>query len=413
MSPARGNPPLILRPQRGGTPSPDAIVFRDRTVELLRERLLAGESIVLTAEKRVGKTAVLTLLEASSAADLLIIRRDVEDVGSPKRLVETLCGDLRPHLTAKTKAATRFEAFLTKLGTTSIGPVTLPNFEPKDWRSHLDELFASAVEHLGDRPIALLWDEAPWMIDKVKRDHEWQTAADLLDALRAIRQRHPSVRFLFTGSIGFHHVLRELRGGKAHRSSINDMRQEELPPLQDDDAIELARALLRWISANRAVEIGDLDELAAEIAHRCEGIPWFIHATVDDLGNLGGSLELDAIDQVIQAACLSPSGGWQLAHYVDRLEEYYGAEAVLAGQVLDAVAERGTATPEDIAADLAHHGAPPARAQLLELLRLLHQDHYLTHDAPRWRFTYRLIRDAWIDLRDLEARPEGEPEEGG
>ncbi|MFN8018147.1 MAG: hypothetical protein U0P45_08495 [Acidimicrobiales bacterium] len=377
-------------------------MFRERTVATLRSHLLAGESIVLTAEKRVGKTAVLAVLEASSGDDLLILRRDVEGIGSPKRLVEVLCNDLYPHLGAKTKAANRFNSLLERLGHTSIGPITLPAFEPKDWRVHLEELFAAVAEHLEGRPLALLWDEAPWMVEKVRRDTDWQTAADLLDELRAIRQRHPTIRFLFTGSIGFHHVLRDLRDGASHLSAINDMRKEELPPLATDDAVELARALMRWSAANRGASFADDHAVAARIAERCEGIPWFIHATVDDLPQRDAPIDVEDVDRVIEAARMASADGWELRHYVDRLDEYYGDRAELAGEVLDAVAVRDGATPDEILGDLAHSGPPPARRELTDLLRLLHQDHYLSHEAPRWRFTYELIRDAWVELRDLE-----------
>lgn len=401
--------PLVLRPQRGGTPSPTSVVFRDGDVGRLREQLLAGESIVLTAEKRVGKTAVLTKLADTSADDLLIIRRDVEGIGSPKRLVEVVCEDLRPHLTIKAKASARFSSFLDRLGGAEVGPITLPNFDAKDWRTHLAELFAAVADHLGERPVALLWDEAPWMIEKVRRDQQWEIAADLLDELRGIRQRHPTIRFLFTGSIGFHHVLRGLRDGSSHQASINDMRKAELPPLAPSDAAALARALLRWLEANRGSTFTEAEAIAAHIAERCEGIPWFIHAAADDLPT-GVPVRIEDVDLVVAAARLSPADGWELAHYVDRLDDYYGDDATTAGLVLDAIAVRGSATPDEVLADLAHSGLSPDRRTLTELLRRLHQDHYLTHTAPTWRFTYRLIRDAWIDLRDLAPPPhEGTP----
>ena len=38
--------------------------------------------------------------------------------------------------------------------------------------------------------------------------HEGEAAAmELLDALRSIRQQHPSIRMVFTGSIGLHNII--------------------------------------------------------------------------------------------------------------------------------------------------------------------------------------------------------------
>lgn len=388
-----------------------AILFRDDDVRRYRDHLLAGESIVLTAEKRTGKSAVLKLLEATSDDQMVLILRDVEGVDSPRRLVEQLCEDLRPHLTVKGKAKTRFSTLVESLGGTTVGPITLPGFPGKDWQTHLNELFDAAAEHLASNgsALVLLWDEAPWMVDKIRRGGDWQAAADLLDELRAIRGRHDSIRFVFTGSIGFHHVLRDLRGGKSHRASINDMRKEELPPLAPEDATQLAWALLRWIVENQGVQVADEQAVAAYIAARCEGVPWFIHATVDDLGSRPATIDAHSVDEVIEAARLSPADGWELRHYVERLEDYYGDQAPIAAAVLDSVAVRGSATPEEIHGDLAHDGPPMSVRELKQLLSRLHEDHYLGHEPPSWRFSYELIRQAWLTLQDLEAADGADP----
>ena len=403
--------PTGLRPQRGGSPKPSETRYRDADVARLWEQLAAGENILLTAEKRVGKTAVLGLLSEQKTDQLWVVQRDVESVGTPKQLVELLCSDVRPLLPGVERAKQRWDRFITALGGSSIGPVTLPAFDDKDWQAHLNEMFDALAEHLDSegRALVILWDEAPWMIAKIHNTCGWQTAADVLDQLRAVRQRHRCIRFLFTGSIGFHHVLRNLRDGRSHRASINDLRRAELPPLAPDDAGRLAWALLRWIVEHGTSASDPLPDLAEVITERCEGIPWFIHAAVDDLSKQKQPIDRASVDRVVDAARYSASDGWELRHYVDRVDEYYGADADLARAILDAVAvavTRGT-TATAIVHDLQRFQPPPSRDAVLDLLRLLHEDHYLVHEPPTWRFTYRLVMRAWIDLRDLE------PETGG
>lgn len=398
------DPPAPLRPQRGGTPTLEEFRYRDREVDALWEQLAAGESIVLTAEKRVGKSAVLRLLNARSSGGLSMVMRDVEHVGTPKRLVELLCADLMPLLPADQRAKKRLGRVWSKFGGLEIGSFALPNFDEKHWQNELNELFDALAEHLDEegKSLAILWDEAPWMIEKVERDCGWQTAADLLDELRAIRQRHRCIRFLFTGSIGFHHVLRQLRDGESHRPSINDLRPVELPPLRPVDAGRLAWALLLWTIGDGQAHDEPVPDIAERMAARCAGIPWFIHAAANDLRHLDAPLTVAAVDIVIEAARRSSTDGWQLRHYVDRLGGYYGDQAPLAELVLDAVAVRGTASPSEILEDLAHDGPVPSKAVLRDLLRLLQEDHYLTRESNQWRFTYQLIREAWLDLQDLE-----------
>lgn len=336
---------------------------------------------------------------------LLVIKRDVEGVGSPKRLTELVCADVLPLLPVEQRAKKRIGAFVSSLGGTTIGALTLPEFDDRDWQAHLTEMFDAVAEHLEQegKALAILWDEAPWMIDKIARDCGWEVAADVLDELRAVRQRHPSIRFLFTGSIGFHHVLRRLRDGKSHQASINDLRVEELPPLRPDDAGRLAWALLRW-NADHGQQASDpLSDIAERVALLCEGIPWFIHAAVDDLQTIGGPVRVASVDQVVQAARQSATDGWQLRHYVTRLDDYYGPDARLAEAILDAVAVHGRATPAEILADLEHTAVRADLTMVKDMLRLLHEDHYVVHEPPTWGFSYQLIRQAWLDLRDLSS----------
>jgi hypothetical protein len=392
---------------RGGSPRAGSIFYRDDLVDRLVDALGAGESIVLTAEKRVGKTGVMRVLEARSDSAMAVVYRDVEGVGSPRRLAELVTEDVRPFLGAGDRARHRLRSWCEKLGGTTVGPVTLPEFTEADWAAHLNTMFDALSGDLEeeDRTLVLVWDEAPWMIAKVRRDCGWEVAADLLDELRAIRDRHPRVRFVFTGSIGFHHVLRDLRDGRSHHSALNTMSEVDLPPLTPDDAGRLARRLLGWIEQRGATFDVPAADVAEHIAAVCDGVPYFMHATVDDLAKRSGVLGLADVDAVITAARFSPNDSWNLGHYETRLEDYYGSDADRAGLVLDAVALRGTATTDEVVADLSHSGPGHDRGSIRPLLQLLHSDHYLSRDGTGWRFTYGLIREAWLDRRDLRTVP--------
>ena len=177
--------PPPLRPQRGGSPIPSETRYRTKDVDRLWEQLGAGESILLTAKKRVGKTAVLGLLQERGSEQLLVVKRDVESVGTPKQLMELLCSDVMPLLPPTERAKKRLGQFVTTLGGSSVGPVTLPQLDHKDWQSHLNELFDALAEHLenaelqvhdvtmitGDYP-NMDWDDAYAIQDEIKRRKE-------------------------------------------------------------------------------------------------------------------------------------------------------------------------------------------------------------------------------------------------
>ena len=90
----------------------------------------------------------------------------------------------------------------------------------------------------------MLWDEFPLMLHNLQQREGSDSAIQLLDHLRALRlARADRLRFLFTGSIGLHLVLRSLR--KAGHTRITD--------LQDDLHLRTLRSRDRW--PNSAVDL--------------------------------------------------------------------------------------------------------------------------------------------------------------
>jgi hypothetical protein len=84
-------------------------------------------------------------------------------------------------------------------------------------------------------------------------------AREVLDVLRSIRQSITGIRMVYTGSIGLHHVLDELRGGgEVSHAPMNDMDRLDVPPLERADAIDLAQRIIAGESlpADAPVEIG-------------------------------------------------------------------------------------------------------------------------------------------------------------
>ncbi len=92
-----------------------------------------------------------------------------------------------------------------------------------------------------DQPVLFLLDEFPIMINLFARKHGELEAENALRWFRCWRQENLGgrVRFLLTGSIGLDSVVRRL----GFPDAINDLRRQELWPLQDAEAIALTRQL--------------------------------------------------------------------------------------------------------------------------------------------------------------------------
>ena len=94
---------------------------------------------------------------------------------------------------------------------TKIGGIRLPTTDTT-WQTFLADAFDHLIKLSNGRRLLLLWDEFPLMLHNLEQKEGSQTAIQLLDFLRALRLgRSDHIRFLLTGSIGLHLVLRSLR----------------------------------------------------------------------------------------------------------------------------------------------------------------------------------------------------------
>lgn len=254
----------------GGKLSLEDIVGRDLLVErILRD--LGGQSIVLVAERRMGKTHVLDKLVAAVPSGWVMLKRDVEGVRTTLEFVQLVMADLHPMLTKLAKFRDWLNTIAIDAAGTQIGPVKLPNFAAKHWK----QILTDTLSHVGDAPqtqlVVFLWDELPMMLQNIAKSSP-QEAMELLDVLRSLRQENPKIRMVFTGSIGLHHVVRQLNEQGYANAPVNDMAVVEVPPLSPTDATDLTKRLF----TDNQIAAAD-DAIFALVAEQVDGIPFYIH----------------------------------------------------------------------------------------------------------------------------------------
>lgn len=92
--------------------------------------------------------------------------------------------------------------------------------------------------------LLFLWDEMPFMLVNIRDGEGEQTAMQVLDHLRWLRQTHSGLRMVITGSIGLHHVIASLKEKRYANSPVNDMAAIDVQPLSEADAAHLASLLI-------------------------------------------------------------------------------------------------------------------------------------------------------------------------
>ena len=400
-----------MRANPGGEIAPQDVVGRDRLIRRLWETL-ERQSVILVAERRMGKSCVVKKMQAEGAGTRLMFYRDVEGIGSPIEFVEQVYHVVEGHLSLVGKAAGRVRALVKQLAGFELGGlVKLPKEVASHWKNVLERTIEDLAEHQ-KRPVVFFWHELPLMLKKIAQSAGDQSAMAMLDTLRGLRQMHANVRMVYTGSIGLHHVTSALAAAGHANDATNDMRTIEVPELDPEDAQLLAKELL----LGEGLACADLAATAGTIAEQVDLIPFYIHSVASSMKDQGDTASPELARQIVARALVDPRDAWHLQHYRKRLNQYYGEDrlpVVLA--LLDDLAAPDEALSFDqirsrLGANLQPDASETARRVLTgdtellrELLLLLQRDHYIQQQPEdgRHRFRFPLIQRWWRLARSL------------
>lgn len=391
------------------------VVGRQKLIERIWKKL-ETHSLRFTAERRVGKTTVLKEMARSPPEDVVAVFIDLEGVSSALQFAETLLTRVKPALSKTEQAKTWFAQLLASLSGTEIGGIIkLPDRHDVDWQSRVEKLLEGVGECHPTKRIVLLFDELPYMLQKIRADElkagaTHNSALTLLDVLRAKRKPPSNLRMVYSGSVGLHHVIAELRDDKVAAEPYNDMPIQEIHPLTTDDARALATALLEQdgvVSEHR-------DSLAAIVAELGDCVPFYIERIVARLADL--EREVNAADAriIFDRQLTDDQDEWEMEHFRSRIPIYYPGEiadingrpialAKIVERILDGIAAQHRAQGiDEIWNDLKSGFALDDRALGIRLLKSLAQDHYLSCDtSKRYAFRYALLRKWWVLAQGL------------
>jgi hypothetical protein len=361
--------------------------------------VLRRQSVLLTAERRVGKTSVLKKMQKECPVGTLIFYRDLEGVRTPLEFVQKVVEDVNGSLSKTDRGKSRARALMSALGGFELGSIIkFPASGDQDWKSLLDATVEDLATFQKQR-VLFFWDEIPLMLFNLKERFGEDLAMDVLDSLRALRQHHPSVRMVFTGSIGLHNVLSSLKRSGYANAPVNDMLAVDVPALSHPDACTLALRLVHGESLTPA----DPDELAAHIAQAVDRFPFYIHHVVDGLTERDDH-STAVVDAIISDRLTDPQDPWHLRHYEERITTYYEAPvANIAFAVLDRLATEDGLSFAELRNAVDAQRAGTEKQDVHDTLDLLKRDHYVTqhpHDGT-YAFRVPIIRRWWRFHRGL------------
>lgn len=381
-----------MRANPGGEIDPADVVGRDSLIEGLW-RVLARQSLELTAERRIGKSSVIKKMTVEPAPGFLAVYQDLEGVRSRLEFVETVYRHAEAFLSRRKKRADRLHRLLTSLGGVQFRGLKLPRAMAPDWKPLLHAVAEDLQEHL-DRTLVFFWDEMPFMLQNIERAEGVEAAREVLDVLRSIRQTCPALRMVYTGSIGLHHVLSDLReAADVAHAPMNDMDRVEVPPLACADAVDLAGRIL----AGEAIPCARPGETSETLAVEVDGVAYYVHLVLDGLVKAGTEASPDTVRDHVTAKVHDPTDPWNLSHFHRRVEPYYGERGPLALALLDAIAGSEQAVARSMLINIAQAKFEAADSHaVVEMLACLVRDHYVVADAAgAYQIASSVLRRWW------------------
>lgn len=380
----------------GGYIDPSEIIGREAEIERYWQ-ILRRQSLILNAERRIGKTLLLRKMGATGREQVSTFYQELERVHSIIELISQIYRVVAKELPrARWLRSHALKAWIA-MSEQRIEKLSLPSAS-NNWKALL-EIAVADVLSLSERgTVVFMWDEFPLMLYNVRQREGADHTIQLLDHLRHLRQTHGArLRFLFTGSIGLHLVLRKLRIEGNANAPFNDVHTELVPPLSPQDSHALTAGLCAALR-HRPVDVSGICDV---VAIKLGGFAYHIQHCFDLLDQLDRPASSGDIESVIDALASNPSDPAHLAYTQHRIQTYYSPEeSGVALAILDVLAAQDLVGLVELV-NLVRHTIPEVTAhQVRDVLELLRQDQCVTRTLDgRFGFCWLLIKLNWKSRR--------------
>ena len=159
-----------MKANPGGQIDLKAVVGRDRLIQLLWETV-EQQSVVITAERRIGKTTVIKKMVSEPALGWLPVFQDLERYHSAAEFAMAIYKEIHQFLNNKGRATRRAKEFFTAMGGIEVsGLFKLPEKSGAHWKDVITRSIEDLI-HENDAAgtkLLFLWDEMPFMLANIR-----------------------------------------------------------------------------------------------------------------------------------------------------------------------------------------------------------------------------------------------------
>ena len=408
-----------MRASTGKWVSGDDFFNRDKELRILEMRVHDGNHVLLSGQRRMGKTSLTQELGRRLAEQgWEFLFTDVEGATCAEDVIAAVAEaahSVRPISSRIGAAAQRWiREQVEEISASDFRVKFRAGLDPGTWRRQGEQLIHYCAEY--DKKVLLVIDELPIFLKRMLRDDggDIRRVDEFLSWLRAVTQGlRGSPVLIVSGSIGLAPLVQRLR----IPDRINHLYSFRLGPWDRDVSIECFERLAAdsKLRVESGVASAVYDQLGAGIPHHVQS--FFVRLRDFTIMQRKDQVSVADVEKVYRTELLGPAGQNDLVHYVTRLKGGLDDNSYrLAMEILAEVATQKVFTAaarrclERVYATLVDD-VPTCVAETLEVL--VH-DGYLESSTEGYCFPSRLLKDWWsARFRDhhvpLEKRPFSRP----
>jgi uncharacterized protein len=399
-----------LMPGLGNWVDNDRFFNRDAELKMFLGHLRAGASILLVAQRRIGKTSLMREAARRMRDDIIPFQVDLEKAFSPEDVIVELSLAIANYESiwhrVRAGLGEAVNAVLARVeGVSGAGfSITLRSqLNEANWKEMGDRIFEmlATVSEKEKKPVVIFFDEVPIVVNRILRGAdntisiEGKNRTDaFMSWLRDNVLRHKSrVLQVLTGSIGIEPMLNQA----GLSGTLNAYASFELRPWSEKTAIDclLALAKSQDVPLDRDSAAHMVGLLNCAIPHHVQMFFDHVHtAYVQADGAI--PINPEFVTTVFKETMTGLRGHPELLHLEERLRMVLTEKQFqIALELLTETAVVGRLTATAAMSITRTVYANDARTELLGILNILQHDGYVTQKDEDFVFVSYLVRDWW------------------
>ena len=403
-----------MRSSTGRWVSGEDFFDRESELALLRDLVRNRNHVLLTGQRRMGKTSVIRELgRRLEAEDWLFLFTDVEGATCAEDVIAEMASAAHAFLPPTSRFLTGmkrwFDENVEEVGALEFGVKIRAGLNAGSWRRHGEQLLRDCAAQ--NRHVLLVVDELPIFLKRVLRERDGVHRIDeFLSWMRSVFQRlgDNGPVLVVSGSIGLEPLVNRL--GIPDR--INYLHSFRVGPWSRKTSVTCFERLARAheLHVDEGVANAVYERLGIGIPHHVQSF----FARLREYAVMQGQDRVTVTDvgEVYSNILLGPSGQNDLVHYETRLKDGLDDDNFsIAMEILADASIQETFTPDArlCLERLYSTVVDDASGRVADTLAILVHDGYLEAASDGHRFPSRLLRDWWAArFRDhhvpLEAR---------